>query len=423
MRRRFPAGLEPRFGSQWWALTWPVLQAILADIRRNPKRLDFFRTVWIPDEMVFQTYVNALVPREAIAGFGLTHFQFTNRGKPIVFHDDHADYVRTPRALLRAQGLARGARPARRLPRPRRRARRRRRPRPASARRSDHYKLKIGAQTRYRPPGALFFRDQFVDQSAPVLAAAGDPYVVVVGPPALTRRAGGRLPEPPFTVFGEIFAPGAVDFGHGRPSFGGLRRERHGDPRHAPGALAGPGARPRRASGGVPVLPWSPADQRGLLAAVLRDPAALVVTLPPLSGDPARDRDGAARASLGPARRARPACRSGCPPAQLRAACSTAGGRRAPTSALWLVTGAARRRGPERRPALPPPDLVLPWGADPAPATRAGAAGPSSTPRSPPAGSATPPGSRRSPPRSPPHDRPPEPRARRRPAAGAGARR
>ena len=81
-------------------------QAILADIRRDPKRLDFFRTVWIPDEMVFQTYVHALVPPGAIAGFGLTHFQFTNRGKPVVFHDDHADYVRTPRALLRAQGLA-----------------------------------------------------------------------------------------------------------------------------------------------------------------------------------------------------------------------------------------------------------------------------------------------------------------------------
>ena len=45
--------------------------------------------------MVFQTYVRALVPKEAIAGFGLTHFQFTNRGKPVVYHEDHADYIRT----------------------------------------------------------------------------------------------------------------------------------------------------------------------------------------------------------------------------------------------------------------------------------------------------------------------------------------
>ena len=122
VRRSFPAGLEPRFGSQWWTLSWPVIQAILADIRRQPKRLDFFRSVWIPDEMVFQTYVNALVPREAIAGFALTHFQFTNRGKPIVFHDDHAGYVAAlgrffvrkvspEAAALRAACLARAAAP------------------------------------------------------------------------------------------------------------------------------------------------------------------------------------------------------------------------------------------------------------------------------------------------------------------------
>ena len=75
-------------------MTWPAARAILADIRRN-KRLAFFRTVWIPDEMVFQSYVAALVRREAIAGFGLTHFQFSNRGKPVVYHEDHGDYVRT----------------------------------------------------------------------------------------------------------------------------------------------------------------------------------------------------------------------------------------------------------------------------------------------------------------------------------------
>ena len=160
VRRRFPEGAEPRFGSQWWALSWPVCQAILADVRRNPKRLGFFRTVWIPDEMVFQTYVHALVPKAAIAGFGLTHFQFTNLGKPVVFHDDHEAYVRSlerffvrkasPEARrLRAACLARAAEPddGARL-------------RPASAPRRRHYPLKIWAQTRYRPPGALFFRDQ-----------------------------------------------------------------------------------------------------------------------------------------------------------------------------------------------------------------------------------------------------------------------
>ena len=99
-------------------------------MRRNPKRIGFFRTVWIPDEMVFQTYVAALVPPGAIAGFSLTHHQFTNRGKPVVYHEDHADYVATfDRFFFRKiSPEARG--PPRRLPRPRRRARRRRRAAP-----------------------------------------------------------------------------------------------------------------------------------------------------------------------------------------------------------------------------------------------------------------------------------------------------
>ena len=46
--------------------------------------------------MVFQTYVaRAGAARRRSPASALTHFQFTNRGKPIVFHDDHADYVRT----------------------------------------------------------------------------------------------------------------------------------------------------------------------------------------------------------------------------------------------------------------------------------------------------------------------------------------
>ena len=217
MRRSFPAGLEPRFGSQWWTLSWPVIQAILADIRRQPKRLDFFRTVWIPDEMVFQTYVNALVPREAIAGFALTHFQFTNRGKPIVFHDDHADYVRRPRALLRAQGLA-GGRGALRAACLARAAAPDdgRRLGPPHARRDD-YKLKIAAQTHYPRPGQIFYADQFVTMSAPVLARAEGAYVVLAGPPALTAAVAAELPRERFTVFGEVFAPDEVDLGEADP--------------------------------------------------------------------------------------------------------------------------------------------------------------------------------------------------------------
>jgi hypothetical protein len=366
VRRRFPKGLEPRFGSQWWALTWPAVQAILADIRRDPKRLGFFRTVWIPDEMVFQTYVAALVPAGAIAGFSLTHHQFTNRGKPVVYHEDHGDYVATldrfffrkisPEArTLRAACLARAGEPDDRADLGRIGAR------------QDHYRLKLQAQTDYAPPGALFYRDRFVDRAAPVLAAARDPYLVLIGPPALARVLAARLPAPPFAALGEIFAPAAVDLGPGRPELGGLRR---GDAairdRHP--ALWLVRVRDRAAAKGVPVIPWSPVDQRRLLAAVLRDPAALVVALPLRSGDPAGDRDALVAASLGPGRTRAMALPLGLPPGQLRAAVLDVGALDSPDIALWLASGMAPREAPDLR----APDLVLAWGGAPGEAARAG---------------------------------------------------
>ena len=351
IRRTFPAGLDPRFGSQWWTLSWPVLQAILADIRRQPKRLDFFRTVWIPDEIVFQTYVNALVPREAIAGFALTHFQFTNRGKPIVFHDDHADYVRTlgrffvrkvsPEATrLRAACLAQAAAPddGRELGSP-------------HARRED-YKLKVAAQTHYPKPGQLFYRDQFAGMTAPVLARARNPYLVLIGPPAMTARLAGDLPAARFTVFGEVFDPREVGLGAGRDSFHGLRR---GDVAIRDMHPALWLVRLRDRAEGVPVIPWSPVHQRLLLADVIRDPRALVVALPPVSGDPDRDRAALLTACLGPTDRQ--AALLGLPPGQLQAALGDQAGARTPNIALWLVTGASTAATPDLR----APDVVLPW--------------------------------------------------------------
>ena len=90
-------------------------------------------------------------------------------------------------------------------------------------------------------------------------------------------------------------------------------------------------ARVRDRAGGVPVLAWSPADQRRLLAAVLRDPAALVIALPPLSGDPARDREELLLAQPRPGSGERG-------PAAARAALRPAAPR-----------GARRRRGAEPR--------------------------------------------------------------------------
>jgi hypothetical protein len=92
LKRRFPAGLSPHLGSQWWTLTWPTCRQILA-AGRDRKIRRFFQTVAIPDEMFFQTIVAANVPRHRIAPAGLTFSQFTDYGVPVVYYADHADYL------------------------------------------------------------------------------------------------------------------------------------------------------------------------------------------------------------------------------------------------------------------------------------------------------------------------------------------
>ena len=287
LTRNFPEGLSPRFGSQWWALTWETCREILADTRANPERLDFFRSVWIPDEMVFQSYVHALVPPERIAGFGLTHFQFSNRGKPVVFHDDHADYVDTlPRFFFRKADPH-----ADRL--------RRRCLEKATAsddgapldrigpRRTD-YQLKVAAQTHYPRPGQTFYRNQYADMTDTVLAAGETPYVVLVGPPAMTRLLAAGLPDGAETcVLGEVFDPGEVDLGPGQDELGGLRRDDTAL-RDAHPALYLMRLRDRISA--CPVMTWSPFHAPSLLEAVLHDRNALVVACLPWTGDERRDR-------------------------------------------------------------------------------------------------------------------------------------
>ena len=102
VKRRFPSDLEPRFGSQWWALRRTTCRSILDYWRKNPRTIEFFRSVWIPDEMVFQTLVAKLVPSNEIAQRSLTFVRFTDRGKPVVYFDDHIDYVLSaPRFFIR----------------------------------------------------------------------------------------------------------------------------------------------------------------------------------------------------------------------------------------------------------------------------------------------------------------------------------
>ncbi|WP_157966258.1 DUF5927 domain-containing protein [Oceanibium sediminis] len=96
IKRKMPAGLHPRIGSQWWALSAETLRAILAD-PNLPEYCTFFRRTWIPDESFFQTL--AAKHSTKSTSTPLTFVRFDPQGKPYVFYDDHLDL------LLHAEGF------------------------------------------------------------------------------------------------------------------------------------------------------------------------------------------------------------------------------------------------------------------------------------------------------------------------------
>lgn len=91
VRRRIPAGLDPHLGLQWWCLSARTLRAFLSD-PRLPAWRRFYRHTWIPDEGFFQTLIRKLRPGDD-PGPPLHLARFDPRGKPYVYHNDHADML------------------------------------------------------------------------------------------------------------------------------------------------------------------------------------------------------------------------------------------------------------------------------------------------------------------------------------------
>ena len=283
VRREFPSGLTPRFGSQWWALSWETCRAIVGYLRKHPNVYRFFRTVWIPDEMMFQTLVHRLVMSERIAGHGLTHYQFTDKGKPVVYHNDHADYVLTlerffvrkcdpDAAQLRARCLAEAEKPDDGA-----------NPDPARSRRQD-YIIKISAQTNQPQPGHLFYRDQYVDRMLQMVERLEGPLVILTGPRAATDRLAADLDGAPFAFLGELFAPDVVDLPNRATHWRGLRRDDAAIRDMHPALYLERAL--WRCQGSVPVLVWSWRFHGELLAALNDNPAVTLVDVRPEADTP-----------------------------------------------------------------------------------------------------------------------------------------
>jgi hypothetical protein len=91
-KRNFLPGLAPYLGSQWWTLTWSTCLGALR-WSEAPGVTEFFQTVWIPDEMFFQTFVGNNIKPSKISVATLTFYQFTDKGIPAVFYNDHLHYL------------------------------------------------------------------------------------------------------------------------------------------------------------------------------------------------------------------------------------------------------------------------------------------------------------------------------------------
>lgn len=222
IRRKFPTGLTPRYGSQWWCLRWETIAGILRWVDENPAGYRFFRHVWIPDETFFQTIAHAL-GGEVAPGYIPTLYTFNAHGKPIVFYDDHLPWLlQQPHFFARkvAQSAAR-CRAALSvqagLPQPAGRAIL------AVPQAERSAPLRLEASPTY---GQIFDPGSGIRNWPKNIEAMRHPSAVLFGPPQLTRLAAGILrASGDLAVMGRLFHADWIEFQPGQSSFHGLQAD------------------------------------------------------------------------------------------------------------------------------------------------------------------------------------------------------
>lgn len=91
--RPLPKDLRIHIGSQWWVLRADTIEKMLDFMARRPAVSRFFKTTWIPDETFFQTLAAHLVLADEISGQPPTSLLFSDYGVPVVFYEDHHDFL------------------------------------------------------------------------------------------------------------------------------------------------------------------------------------------------------------------------------------------------------------------------------------------------------------------------------------------
>lgn len=222
-KRKIPAGLEPRYGSQWWCLRQETIAKVLGWVEENPAAYRFYRDVWIPDETFFQTVVQAVGGVPAPGGYIPTLYTFNAHGKPIVFYDDHLAWLQQQPHFF-ARKVAQSAEHCRTVL-----SARACQPHPTD----DAIVAVPGAGTR-TPPGArtrprygrIFEPGSGIRNWPTNLETMEQLSAVLYGPPQLTRLAAEILRSASdLTVLGRLFHPDRIEFQPGQSDLQGLQSD------------------------------------------------------------------------------------------------------------------------------------------------------------------------------------------------------
>ena len=223
IKRKIPAGLEPRYGSQWWCLRQETIDKVLAWVDANPTAYRFYRDVWIPDETFFQTIVHALEGAPAPGGYIPTLYTFNAHGKPIVFYDDHLEWLQQQpyffaRKVAQSADDCRAVLAARAcLPQSTDKA--------IVAVPAPGARTSPGARTRPRY-GRIFEPGSGIRNWPKNLETMDQLSVVLYGPPQLTRLGGELLRNAgDLTVLGRLFRADQIEFQPGQSGFHGLQSD------------------------------------------------------------------------------------------------------------------------------------------------------------------------------------------------------
>ncbi len=83
LKRKFPGGYEPYFGSQWWALTSEAANEVLQSHKNNESLYKFFKRVWASDEQYIQTVVyNSKTLKEKLINQPFRYIDWNTNGPP-----------------------------------------------------------------------------------------------------------------------------------------------------------------------------------------------------------------------------------------------------------------------------------------------------------------------------------------------------